>query len=74
MLKTTGIENINWKENPLRKESKVTSLEVFPKHKENFIIKQVKNNWIKVKNEEDEEGWIKWKEKEKFLIEIYLLM
>ncbi|CAA0220122.1 hypothetical protein ACE1MK_00815 [Tenacibaculum maritimum] len=74
LLKTTGIENINWKENPLRKESKVTSLEVFPKHKENFIIKQVKNNWIKVKNEEDEEGWIKWKEKEKFLIEIYLLM
>ena len=74
LLKTTGIENISWKQNPLRKESTVTSLEVPFNDKENFIVKEVKNNWIKVKNENNEEGWIKWKEKEKLLIEIYLLM
>lgn len=74
LLSTTGISNLDWKENPFRKEpdTKATIQEV--SKEDDFTVIKVHNEWIQISTDSDSIGWIKWKQDGKLLIEIYLLM
>ncbi len=74
---TTGISNLDWNTNPLHRKPTETSVNSRIRDKEAiFEVKEVKKDWIQIKNEENpaEKGWIKWRKEDKLLIELYLLM
>ncbi|WP_314773182.1 hypothetical protein [Capnocytophaga sputigena] len=74
---TTGISNLDWNKNPLRKEpfekSKIIKLKDTDA---TFNIIRVKKDWIEIQsdNNTNEKGWIQWKKENRLLIEIYLLI
>ena len=74
---TTGISNLDWSENPLRKEpfneSKIITLK---DTNATFNVIRVKKDWIEIQsdNNTNQKGWIQWKKENRLLIEIYLLI
>ena len=74
---TTGISNLDWSENPLRKEpfekSKIITLKDTDA---TFNVIRVKKDWIEIQsdNNTNQKGWIQWKKENRLLIEIYLLI
>ncbi|MGG6229189.1 hypothetical protein [Tenacibaculum sp. SDUM215027] len=74
LIETTGIENMDWGKNPLREKPNSSSIKLPVKSENDFVINEIQGDWIEVENEDKDRGWIKWRENEKLLIEIYLLM
>lgn len=74
---TTGISNLDWSENLLRKEpfekSKIITLKDTDA---TFNVIRVKKDWIEIQsdNNTNQKGWIQWKKENRLLIEIYLLI
>lgn len=74
LLSTTGISNLNWEKNPLKKKPGNESITLEVSEEDGFVVVKVSNEWIQVSNEEGQIGWIKWKQGNKLLIDAYLLM
>ena len=74
LIETVGIENMDWGKNPLREKPNSSSIKLPVKSENDFVINETRGDWIEVENEDKDRGWIKWRENEKLLIEIYLLM
>ncbi|MCD8440810.1 hypothetical protein [Tenacibaculum finnmarkense] len=74
LMNSTGINNIDGKTNPIKKENSAKSEDLDWSESEEIIIIDVKKDWILIQNEYEQIGWIKWKIKNKLLIEIYLLI
>lgn len=69
-----GINNSNWKSNPIKKDPSTSSQNIEIDIDSDFIVDKVQGDWIQIKNGENKKGWIKWKFNNDLLIEIYLLM
>lgn len=74
LLSTTGISNLDWQKNPLRKYSDVKSAILEVNEEDDFIVLKVDGEWIQISNGRNIIGWIKWKQENKLLIEVYLLL
>lgn len=74
---TTGVTNLNWELNPLRKTPSEKSKMIRIKDREaTYRVINVKEDWIEIQNEHNahEKGWIQWRKADSLLIEVYLLI
>ncbi len=69
---TTGIGSIDWKLNPIlnKPDGDIIDLDI----NDDFIAVEKKGDWLKIRNNALNTGWIKWRFKNKLLIEVYLLI
>lgn len=74
LLNTTGISNLDWVKNPLKKEPNDKSISLDINEGDDFKIIDIYHEWIQISNEKQQIGWIKWKEGNKLLIDIFLLI
>ena len=74
---TTGVTNLNWELNPLRKTPSEKSKMIRIKDREaTYRLINLKEDWIEIQNEHNanEKGRIQWSKADSLLIEVYLLI
>jgi len=74
LKQSTGVNNLNWQDNPVFNNPDRKSKKVKIDINSDFVVIDFKNEWIKIQNEQKQNGWIKWKSGNDLLIEVYLLM
>lgn len=74
LLNTTGVSSLDWKKNPLRRIINNESKTIDVNEDDEFKVIEVKREWIKISNEGEKVGWLKWRKENQLLIDVSLLM